>query len=77
MFDSLLGAVSEKFENAVDKGARVVQRRLLRIALKAFFLVAALTVLSAGFILLGAKYIGAEFMLIIAGVVFLLGFLVA
>jgi len=77
MFDSLLGAVSEKFEHAVDKGARVVQRRLLRLALKAFFLVAALTVLSAGFILLGAKYIGAEFMLIIAGVVFLLGFLVA
>ncbi len=77
MFDSLLGAVSEKFESAVDRGARVVQRRLLRIALKAFFLVAALTVLSAGFILLGAKYIGAEFMLIIAGVVFLLGFLVA
>jgi hypothetical protein len=77
MFDSLLGAVSEKFENAVDKGARVVQRRLLRIALKAFFLIAALSVLSAGFIMLGAKYIGAEFMLIIAGVVFLLGFLVA
>jgi len=77
MFDSLLGAVSEKFENAVDKGARVVQRRLLRIALKAFFLIAALTVLSAGFIMLGAKYIGAEFMLILAGVVFLLGFLVA
>lgn len=77
MFDSLLGAVSEKFENAVDKGAKVVQRRLLRIALKAFFLMAALTVLSAGFIMLGAKYIGAEFMLILAGVVFLLGFLVA
>jgi hypothetical protein len=77
MFDSLLGAVSEKFENAVDKGARVVQRRLLRIALKAFFLIAALAVLSAGFIMLGAKYIGAEFMLILAGVIFLLGFLVA
>lgn len=77
MLDSLLGAISEKFENAVDKGARVVQRRLLKIALKAFFLIAALTTLSAGFILLGAKYIGAEFMLIIAGVVFLLGFLAA
>lgn len=77
MFDSLLGAVSEKFENAVDKGARVVQRRLLRIALKIFFLIASLTVLSAGFILLGSKYVGMEFMLILAGVVFLLGFLVA
>jgi len=77
MFDSLLSAVSDKFERAVDNGARVVQRRLLRLALKAFFLMAALTVLSAGFIMLGAKYIGAEFMLILAGVVFLLGFLMA
>lgn len=77
MFDSLLGAVSEKFENAVDRGARVVQRSVLRVALKAFFLIAALMVLSAGFILLGSKYIGTEFMLILAGVVFLLGFLIA
>jgi len=77
MFDSLLGAVSEKFENAVDKGARVVRRNLLRLALKVFFLLAALVALCSGFVILGAKYIGLEFMLIITGVVFLLGFLMS
>ncbi len=74
MLEAITNTVVKELNNAVSRVVNAVQRRVLRIALKAFFVIAGLTALSAGVILMGAKYVGLDLMLVLAGVVLLIAF---
>lgn len=74
MLESIANAVLKEVNGAADKVVNAVQRKLLRVALRAFFILAGLAALSLGIILIGSKYVGVELMLVLSGLVFLLAF---
>lgn len=74
MLEALANTVLKEVDRAADKVVSSVQRKLLRIALRAFFIIAGLAALSLGIILIGSKYVGVELMLVLSGLVFLLAF---
>lgn len=74
MLEAITNTIVKEINCAVGRVVNSVQRRIVRIALKVFFVVAGLTALSAGVILMGAKYVGLDLMLVLAGVVLLIAF---
>jgi hypothetical protein len=74
MFEAITNTIVKEINTAVGRVVNAVQRRILRIALKVFFVVAGLTALAIGLILMGAKYVGLDLMLVLAGVVLLIAF---
>lgn len=61
--------------HAIDSTIVTVQRRLIRMVLKAAFAVFGVAALALGLILFGAQYVGADLMLLLTGVLMLFGFL--
>lgn len=61
--------------HAIDSAIVTVQRRLIRMVLKAAFAVFGVAALALGAILFGAQYVGADLMLLLTGVLMLFGFL--
>ena len=61
--------------HAINATFATVQRRLIRMALKAAFAVFGVAALALGFILFGAQYVGADIMLLLTGVLMLFGFI--
>jgi hypothetical protein len=74
MLEAITNTIVKEINSAVARVVNAVQRRLIRIALKAFFVIAGLTALSIGIILIGAKYVGLDLMLVAAGIVLLVAF---
>ncbi len=74
MLETITNAVVKEINSAVSSVVNSVQRRLLRIAIKAFFIIAGIAALSIGIVLMGAKYVGLDLMLILAGVVLVIAF---
>lgn len=77
MLEAITNTIVKEINSAVGRVVNAVQRRIIRIALKVFFVVAGLTALAVGLILMGAKYVGLDLMLILAGVVLLIAFFVS
>lgn len=74
---SVVTDVAKQVEHTVDRQVSRMKRKFILLVAKSVFLVLALVTLVAGFVLLGAKYIGMEWMLIASGAVLLLGFLLS
>jgi len=74
MFEAFTNLIVKEVNNAVNSVVNGIQRRILRLALKAFFIIAGLTALAIGIILMGAKYVGLDLMLISAGIVLVIAF---
>ncbi len=74
MFEFITNAVLKEVNHAVDGVVKTIQRRVLRILLKAFFITAGIAALAIGIILMGAKYVGLDFMLIAVGVALVVAF---
>ncbi len=77
MLEAITNTIVKEINSAVGRVVNAAQRRIIRIALKVFFVVAGLTALAVGLILMGAKYVGLDLMLILAGVVLLIAFFVS
>lgn len=75
MLEWLTNAVLKEINNAVVGVVNTIQRRILRMVLKAFFIVAGIAALAVGLIIMGSKYVGVDLMLLLTGVVFVLVFL--
>ena len=69
--------VTRQIEATANKIAVRAKRKLLLFAIKVTFLILALVTLVGGFVLLGAKYIGLEWMLLASGAILFLGFLLS
>jgi len=74
MFETITNAIVKEINSAVSSVVNSIQRRLLRMAIKAFFIIAGIAALAIGIILMGAKYVGLDLMLILAGVVLVIAF---
>lgn len=74
MFEFITNAVLKEVNHAVDGVVKTIQRRVLRILLKAFFIIAGIAALAIGIILMGAKYVGLDFMLIAVGIALVVAF---
>jgi len=74
MLEAITSAITRELTHAVDGVVKTVQRRILRIVLKAFFIVAGISAILLGLIIMGSKYLGMDVMLLFAGVVFVLAF---
>lgn len=74
MFEFVTNAVLKEVNHAVDGVVKTIQRRVLRILLKAFFIIAGIAALAVGIILMGAKYVGLDFMFIAVGVALVVAF---
>ncbi len=74
MLKTIIGAIAKEVAHGVDAGVKVIQRRLIRMLLKAFLCVAGVFALAAGLIILGSQYVGLDLMLLLTGVVFLIVF---
>ena len=59
----------------IERMTGQVKKRVLSFVLKTIFLILAVVSIVLGLILLGAKYIGAEFTLLGVGILMLFGFL--
>ncbi len=77
MFEAITNAIVKELNHAVDGVVKTVQRRVLRILLKAFFIIAGVSAVMVALILIGSKYLGMDVMLLLAGVVFILAFFLA
>ncbi len=74
MLEAITNTIVKEINSAVARVVNAVQRRIIRIALKVFFVIAGLTALAIGIILIGAKYVGLDLMLVAAGIVLLVAF---
>ncbi|MBS3147284.1 hypothetical protein J4219_00195 [Candidatus Woesearchaeota archaeon] len=73
MIEKIANLVRTEIENAIVPTVRHVQKKIIFFAIKTTLLVLALIASVAGVTLLGAKYIGLDLMLILAGVVLFIG----
>lgn len=73
MIENIANLVRSEIEKAVVPTVRHVQKKIIFFAIKTTLLVLALVASVAGVTLLGAKYIGLDLMLILAGVVLFVG----
>ncbi len=74
MLEAVTSAILKEVNHAVDGLVKTVQRRILRILLKAFFIIAGISAILLGLVIMGSKYLGMDVMLLFAGVVFVLAF---
>ncbi len=77
MLEAITGAIVKELNHAVDGVVKTIQRRVLRIVIKAFLMSAGIAALMIGLILMGAKYVGLDLMLMLAGMIFILAFFIA
>jgi hypothetical protein len=77
LLDKITNLVLAEVNRSVGAVAATVQRKILKIVLKAFFAVAGLASLAIGLIVLGSKYVGLDLMMLLVGVCFLLAFLLS
>ena len=61
--------------HAIEATIMTVQRKLIKMVLKAAFAVCGVIALALGAILFGAQFVGLDLMLLLVGVLFLFGFL--
>ena len=74
MIEAITNAVTRELNHAVGSVARSIQRRVLRMVLKAFFGLAGLIAVVTGLILMGSNYVGIELMLLLTGVLFAIAY---
>ena len=77
MLETITNAIVKELNHAVDGVVRTIQRRVLRILLKAFFIIAGVSAVMVALVLIGSKYVGVDVMLLITGVVLILAFFLA
>ncbi len=77
MLEAVTNIVVKEINGAVNRVVNAVQRRIIRMALKTFFIIAGLTALAIGLILMGAKYVGLDLMLVAVGFCLLVAFFFA
>ena len=77
LLDKVTNLVLSEVNKSVGAVVATVQRKVLRIVLKAFFAIAGLASLAIGLIVLGSKYVGLDLMMLLVGVCFLLAFLLS
>jgi len=74
MLETITRTVREEVDKFATSAINNVQRKLLRVALKTFFIIAGLASVCIGLIALGSKYVGFDLMMLLVGVVLLLAF---
>ena len=74
MLETITNLIVKEINSAFDGAVKTIQRRILRTVLKAFFITAGIAAIVLGLILMGAKYVGADVMLLLSGVVLVIAF---
>ncbi len=74
MLEAITGAITRELNHAVDGVVKTIQRRMLRILIKAFLIIAGIAAVMLGIIIMGAQYVGLDLMLLLSGMVFIVAF---